>query len=188
MVNPTAIIQGVETAGAIAEAISKMTGLIPDTPTDLKQKARWLTMTVFNRTQYQVVYDGGSYFNSGRMWKAPTSVPPYGEMTFSVSNADNSFFTGVSGGVLFTLDIPGAPQGFAVGFSSPYAGAYKASVLVGATAEQAYEAIQSGSTTATISGLKGTDKEGNPVALLFQLVSESGAEASVTVTQRVTGD
>jgi hypothetical protein len=188
MVDPVTIVTGIETAGKIAEAVGSMSALIPDTPKELTEKARWMTLTVFNQSQYQLVYDGGSYFNSGRMWKAPTTVPPFSQMTCSMSNADNSFFTGVSGGLLFTIDIPGAPQRFAVGFSSPYAGAYKASVVPGGTAEAAYEAIHSGSTTASISGIKGTDKEGNPVTLSFQLVSESGAEASVTVTQRVAGN
>jgi hypothetical protein len=187
-INPATIIAGIKTVGELAKAIGAMSTALPKPPSDLTGKARWVTVTVFNQTQYDLVYQD-SYFDSGRFWTAPTNVPPFKQMTFSACDKDNSLMTGVSGGVQFSIAIPGNPQQFAAGFSNPYAGANKASVLAGASAtpQAAYDAITDVTARASIPALAGKDINGKDVTLSFSLASAPGAEASVTVTQQVSG-
>jgi hypothetical protein len=185
---PTAVIvAGIETAGAIAEALSKMSSSEPAPPAGLTGKSHWVTMTVFNQTQYEIVFQS-SYFDSGRFWTAPTNVPPFESMTFSGCESDGSIMTGVSGGVQFSIAIPGNAQPFSAGFSNPEIGAYKASVVAGGTAQSAYNAIDNSTISDSIGPIAGTDTNGKAVTLNFGLVSSPGPEASVTVTQQVAGD
>jgi hypothetical protein len=186
--NPAVIVAGIETAGKLVEAISKMAPGAPELPSGLQGKDHWLMMTVYNQTQYPLVFLA-SYFNSGRFYTAPTNVPPFKDMTFSGCASDGSLLTGVSGGVQFQIGVPGNPLTFGIGFSNPQIGAYKASVVAGdgATAEQAYDKIDNTTITATFPAFSGTDVNGNPVKVSFQLVSSPGQEASVTVTEQVLG-
>ena len=182
-----AIVAGIETAGAIAEALSKMTPSVPAPPAGLTGKSHWVTMTVFNQTQYELVFQS-AYFDSGRFWTAPTNVSPFEEMTFSGCESDGSIMTGVSGGVQFSIAIPGNAQPFSAGFSNPEIGAFKASVVAGGSPQSAYQAIDNSTINTSLGPISGTDTNGKPVTLTFSLVSSPGPEASVTVTQQVAGD
>lgn len=182
-----AVVTAIETAGAIAEALSKMSSSEPSPPAGLTGKSHWLTMTVFNQTQYELVFQS-AYFDSGRFWTAPTNVPPFESMTFSGCESDGSIMTGVSGGVQFSIAIPNNAQQFSAGFSNPEIGAYKASVAAGGTPQSAYNAIDNSTISDSIGPIQGTDTNNKPVTMNFGLVSSPGPEASVTVTQQVIGD
>ena len=54
-------------AGEIADAIKKMTDLIPRAADDLTEKFRWMTVVVRNETQFKLTHTS-SYFDSGRFW------------------------------------------------------------------------------------------------------------------------
>lgn len=180
---PAIVIEGIETAAEIAEAVGGMSAAAQPVPQP--GKSHPLAVTVFNQTQFPLVFHD-LYFDSGRCGTpGPTNVAPFRSMTFSVCEADTSFMTGVSGGVEFTIAVPNAAQKFSAGFSNPYIGSYKASVLPNADAEAAYEAIVETTTSAHLGPLNGRDRHGKPVRFGFLLVAQPGPQVNVTVTQQV---
>lgn len=178
----------IELGPPLAEAIAGMSGDVPAPPTGLAAKGHALTIRVFNQTQFELVFQD-LYFDTGRTYTAPTNVPSFGAMSFSVCETDGPFSAGVSGGVQFAIAIPGVPvqPTFSAGFTNPVLGSYKASVVADGSAEEAYEAAVDTTLTARLGPLQGKDKDGQPVALRFRLVSQPGAEPSITVTQEVSG-
>lgn len=179
-----ALIPRILPAFDLAEKIKSMKGPLPIPP--LVNAVRAVSVTVFNRTQYELVYQRG-YLYSGRFATAPTNVPAFGQMTFTGAAKEPSVMTGVSGGAEFSIAIPDHAQEIAVGFSNPFIGSFGASVVAGsdATAEAAYDKIDSSTVTAAIRPLLGTDTKGQPVTVSFSLVAEPGERISVTVTQNV---
>ncbi|WP_437818489.1 hypothetical protein [Sorangium sp. So ce1078] len=163
----------------------------PDTstPEKLSDKPRKFTMTLVNETQWTIQFQS-SYFNSGRFEDAPTNVKPFNSMQFSGCDKDNSIMTGVSGGTAFRILIPTANNDYAhhdfsVGFSAPYGGAYKTSVVREANAERAYDAIKEGTTSLSSGVLNGLDEDGKEVGVKFELVAESGEHTTCTITQQL---
>jgi hypothetical protein len=78
--------------------------LIPSPPTELKDKHRWAQLTIKNETQFDILLQG-TYFDSGRYWTAPGSIPDFQQSVFSICNGDNTILTGVSGGTAYRLSL-----------------------------------------------------------------------------------
>jgi len=189
MPTPASVISGIITAGKLAESIGKMSSLIPDVPQDLKDKHRWVTVTVFNQSQYALVYKS-SYFDSGRFWTAPTNVEPFQEMTFSGCDKDGWFLTGVSGGTTFTLQMPKEGGGYqeldiGIGFTNPQSGSLKSSGVFTSSAETAYDDATDSTTNNTSSNYSGNDTNGESTTINFLLVSAPGQEARITITEQI---
>ncbi len=187
--SPSAVISGITTAVSLAESISKMTTLIPSAPKDLKDKHRWVTVTVFNQTQYSLVYQA-SYFDSGRFWTAPTNVEPFKEMTFSGCNKNDSILTGVSGAAIFQLQMPKKGGGYetldiGAGFTNPQSGAFKSSGIFTSSGKAAYEATTDNTSNNTSSNYSGKDTDDKETTINFLVVSSPGQEASLTVTEQI---
>lgn len=184
------VIGGILAAAELASAIAKMGEAFPGPPAGITDKYRWLTVTVFNQTQYEIVYLGNAYFDSGRFWAAPTNIEPFSSMTLSGCNTDGSFFTGVSGGAAFQLQMPQQGGGsqtleIDIGFTNPDMGAIKTSVLLNAGPEAAYDAATSSSSNVTSSTFSGVDDKGNPTTIQFFITASPGQEASVTITEEI---
>jgi hypothetical protein len=177
----------IETLLAVAElavAIKDMSEVIPTPPSDLTDKHRWMTVTLFNQTQFNIFWTGNDYFSSGRFWTAPTNVNPFNSMTFSVCDSDGSFLTGCSGGGAFNIQLPdGSAIPLAVGFTNPQTGAIKAAVVQSSNAEDGYSAASSDSMSTSTQSVQGQDDKGNTVSLFFTMASSPGQEATITITQ-----
>ncbi|MGF1698734.1 hypothetical protein L4D09_00140 [Photobacterium makurazakiensis] len=189
MPSPAAVLTGINTAVKLASSIGKMSNLIPDTPKDLEDKHRWVTVTVFNQTQYALVYKN-SYFDSGKFWTAPTNVEPFEEMSFSGCDKDGSFLTGVSGGTTFTLQMPIEGGGYkeqdiGIGFTNPELGSTKASGIFSSSAEDAYDNTTDDTTEKTSSKFSGKDTNDKDTAINFLVVSGPGQEGRITITQQI---
>jgi hypothetical protein len=184
-----AVIAGIKTAGELASAIKDVTGIIPNAPSELTQKHRWMTVTIFNQTQFRLVFKK-SWYDTGGPWQAPTDVPKFSSVTFSVCNKDNSILTGVTGGVTFTLQMPLEGGGYqdldiGVGFARPEVGTVKCSAIYTDDPEKAYNAVNSGTTSHTSNKFSGDDVHGKEVTINFLTVASPGREASVTITQQI---
>lgn len=197
-------LEGVLSIGDLAKEIG---GLIPSilaTPADITQKARWQTVTVVNQTQYMLV-PGATYFESGRFWTAPTLVAPFNKMVFSICNADFSFFTGATGGMVLQLVAGQANKvvcNVGVGFGAPWAGAFDINVAFDPSASDAgaspspglsqADLAQSAFTNSSIANVtarsatfSGTDTKGSPTTVVFNAVAVPGQEAMITITQQL---
>ncbi len=182
-------ITGIITLGTLADSIGKMKNLIPTPAKTLQDKHRWLTITVFNQTQY-VLQFGDSYFDSGKFWAAPTNVEPFGEMTFSGCDKDMSYETGVSGGASFTLQISetegeNVDLNMAFGFTNPQAGSTKISGLFNVNAVSAYKAVGDSTTSFTSDDYTGQDTNLEETVINFKLVASPGQEATITLTEQI---
>ncbi|OJJ22334.1 hypothetical protein BKI52_06525 [marine bacterium AO1-C] len=189
-----AVLEGVMAAAELATEVGGMVkSFIPDSPKDLKDKHRWMTVTIINETQYNIVFEE-SYFDSGRFWTPPTNTPAFKSMTFSGCNKDGSILTGVSGGALFQLQMPKEGGGyeklnFGVGFSNPEAGSIKISGIYPTKsgeegAKQAYDKVDDGTTNKKSEVFPGKDKDGHDIKVQFILVASAGQEARVTITEQ----
>jgi hypothetical protein len=168
----------------LALAIKDMSNEIPAPSADLKDKDRWMTVTIFNQTQFNIIWTGGDYFSSGRFWKAPTNVGPFDSMTFSVCDKNASLLTGCSGGAAFSIQLSnGSTVPFAVGFTNPQIGAIKASVVQPGSAEAGYDEASSSSMSTSTALLQGMDDKGNTINMFFKMASSPGQEAAITITQ-----
>lgn len=155
-------------------------------PGELKEKTRWLQFTINNKTQFPITWAGQEYFDSGRFWKAPSGIDSVAQGMFSVCNKDNSVATGVSGGVVYKLEVPdGHSFEFALGFSNPFAGSQKASILLGSSAEGAYKEIVDHSTSRTHS-FSAVTESGEKVTVALTFTVTPAQEAMLTITQSVT--
>lgn len=190
-----AIIEGIITAANLATAIMGMgaaasSGSTAPPTGAITDSNRWLTVTVFNQTQFDLVYLAGStYFDSGRFYTAPTNVSPFESMTFSASSSDGSYKTGVSGGVVFQLQMPSSgtsdqTQDVAIGFTNPEWGSYKTYVMFGNNADTAETNATNKSVSATSQNFSGVDTNEQPVQINFLAASSPGPEASITITQQ----
>lgn len=67
---------------------------------DVKDKVRWLQISLVNLSTEHTLQVEDNWFDSGRFWSQPfEGVAPGSAITFFVCDKDGSIFTGVSGGV-----------------------------------------------------------------------------------------
>ncbi len=199
-------LSAILTAAKLATDIAGLVASIPAPPSDLTQKARWQTITVVNQTQYAMI-PTSTYFDSGRFWTAPTLVGPFQEMTFSVCNLDNSFFTGATGAVVMQVMLDQADNivcNLGVGFGAPFSGSFDINAVFDANAsstgvnpsptqsfadlaQATYNSNSTSSVTAQSATFSGTDTNGQPTSILFNVIAIPAQEAMVTVTQQIVG-
>jgi len=100
---------------------------------DVVDATRWLKITIFNKTDYDMS-QVGDYFDSGKFSSAATPIVKKGEKsTFTAQNRSGSFMCGVSGGVTYDInfiDMDGMHHilRIGIGLSHPYLGGVKTSV------------------------------------------------------------
>lgn len=175
---------------------------IPDPSSKLKNKHRWVSVTIFNQTQFELTYKD-SYFSSGRYEDKPKShIKPFSSETFTGCDRDGSILTGVSGGTLYLMRMPNAGNTYneidlGIGFSNPQTGSNKIAVLIGksTSAKKAYEAIEENDTSKTYptqanAALGAINTNNEETAIQFQLFASTGKgnKATITITQSVVGD
>ena len=180
-----AILEGILTEKGLAEAIAQMRTAIPEPSRGLESRARWLTLTILNRTQFDLVFQG-VYFDAGRFHTTPSNVGAFGEMTFSACEKDGRFMSGVSGGTLFSLQytaLEGAPIG--IGFSNPWHGPLRAWAGETRSAERAYEANVPAAATSYAPTVKGDDVDGNATEFRIAIAYTAAQQALVTLTQQI---
>lgn len=188
------IIKGILTIASLASSISKMGKNTKQPPSQTEGKKAWTAITIINQTQFPLVYVG-SYFSSGRFETSPTNALPFSEMTFTGVERDGSVGTGVTGGVAFYLNLQNngekvAKYGIGIGFTSPWIGSYKASILNIETlgnpgAEAAYDIADENSMTFESETIKGIDKDGKETNLNFRCTSAPGKYAKITITEQI---
>ncbi|KAF8544609.1 hypothetical protein BDD12DRAFT_814930 [Trichophaea hybrida] len=174
------IISVAEFALHAGEVASKET---PDVGSELKEKTRWLQCTTKNQTQFNILLEN-TYFDSGRYWDTPGSIDPFTQDVFSLCNGDNSAFTGVSGGTSYKIVIDSQHTfHFAIGWTNPYAGAFKAGVVESNKAEDGYN-------NATVTGnsiqspqYQGKDKDGNASIFYFHISASPSQNARFCINQ-----
>jgi hypothetical protein len=66
-------VAGISTAADLVKNIKEMTSIIPKAAKDLTEKHRWMTVTVFNETQFLLLYKGNQ-LDHGRFWTPPSNV------------------------------------------------------------------------------------------------------------------
>lgn len=95
-------------------------------PTHIRDKHRWIQVTVENNTQFDVIWtrmmsgDG----SSGRFWhgQEPQSIPALNKMTFLACNSDDSVGTGISLAGVFKIYLgQGVAVPFTLAFTHPQA-------------------------------------------------------------------
>ncbi|KAI0373243.1 hypothetical protein BV20DRAFT_1050153 [Pilatotrama ljubarskyi] len=174
--------QGADLANNIAQVASKP---IPKPASDLQEKYRWLQCTLKNETQFDIVLLD-TYFDSGRYWTAPGNVNAFDQMVWSACNRDDSVFTGVAGGTGFRIMMDANNyHDFAVGYTNPTIGAYKAGVAVASgKGVDGYELADSAGRSGTTKAVyEGKDKDGNPVKFRFLMSGSPGQEPLFIVKQ-----
>lgn len=177
----TTILSGVELAAKIGEVAQK---IIPDAPKDLKDKYRWIQCTVKNETQFDLLLEG-TYFDSGRYWTAPGSIGNFDQLVFSCCNGDNSILTGVSGGNALRLSLDSEHYyDFALGWTNPTAGAFKAGVVESNSAKEGYEkASETGGSIMSSSVFVGKDKDGKEAKFKIHISAAPGPATLYVVKQ-----
>ncbi len=178
-------------AGEIADAIKKMTDLIPRAADDLTEKFRWMTVVVRNETQFKLTHTS-SYFDSGRFWASPAGVmQPFESEEFSVCSKDGSIDTGVAGGIRLKVELKEMDESLfvGVGFARPAIGRRKASVIFhaksGRVARDAHGAITTHTMQRNSRDLTGINRHGDSVDFDLLGVSSPGQGTTVTLTQRI---
>jgi hypothetical protein len=185
----TAVIAGIATGAELVKNIKEMTSIIPKAAQDLSEKHRWMTITVFNQTQFLLLYKGNQ-LDHGRFWTPPGNVKRFDSGTFSVCNKDGSIGTGASGGVKFQLQMPMDDGGYqeldiAVGFARPEIGSRKCAAIYSSNPEQAYNAATSEGTIHTSRQFTGTNMRGEEVTIEFGTAATPGEGSTVTITERI---
>ena len=181
------LITGILTKTALGRAIDDMGKIVSSV---LSSGEREVSVTFYNQTQFEVIYSGSSYFDSGRFDTPPTNVQPFSTMTFSGCSKDDSILTGVSGGACFQLQLMGTDNStqeldVAIGFTNPEIGSNKASASFGSDPRAAYNGVTDSSTQAKSGLFLGTDTNGNATTIQFMLASAPGTTVSITLTQMI---
>jgi hypothetical protein len=182
-------VAGISTAADLVKNIKEMTSIIPKAAKDLTEKHRWMTVTVFNETQFLLLYKGYQ-LDHGRFWTTPGNVKRFDSGTFSVCNKDGSIATGASGGVKFQLQMPMVDGGYqeldiAVGFARPELGSRKCAAIYSSNPEQAYNAATSEGSMHTSRQFIGTNTRDEEVTIEFVTVATPGEGSTVTITERI---
>ncbi|KAF8803230.1 hypothetical protein BYT27DRAFT_7340934 [Phlegmacium glaucopus] len=128
---------------------------------ELAKKIKELQCTLKNETQFQVLLQE-TYFNSGRYWDAPGTFRPFDQLVYSCCNDDNAP-TGVAGGTAFRLSLDDRTYfDFALGWTNPLFGSYKAGVVASGSAKDAYDqSDDDGGSLISKDIFEGKDKDGN---------------------------
>ncbi|PQE29507.1 hypothetical protein CJF32_00003258 [Rutstroemia sp. NJR-2017a WRK4] len=156
----------------------------PAIPTGLQEKKRWLQCTLKNQTQFSLLLQQ-TYHDSGRFYSAPGSVASFHQMTFSVCSRDNSVGTGVSGGASFRADLDHHHSfHFAIGWTNPYLGSFKAGVIEAKAAKDGYNAASGdGSFVQSEHGYKGKDEKGENAHIIFHISATPGQKPMFVITE-----
>ena len=79
---------------------------IPEPPTELTAKYRWVQCTIKNETQFPITLLSGAYLPSDTFWPAqPGDCAPFDQLVFSTYNDDRTNPAQANGAVfLLTLD------------------------------------------------------------------------------------
>ncbi|KAK7458740.1 hypothetical protein VKT23_009740 [Stygiomarasmius scandens] len=140
---PAAAAIGVKEIVTIASTIVSAAGLVlkgkqasekVTTPKTADGKKYQMEITVVNKTQFPInLGDDLTYFWTGRYadGKGPTTIDPFSKMTYCVCNTDAVLIdSGVTGGNAFRIYLDGKTYyDFAIGWTCPVVGRYKAGIL-----------------------------------------------------------
>lgn len=157
---------------------------VPDVPNSLKDKTRWLQGIIRNSTDFQVRY-GTSYLDSGRYDQFPSdTVDAFSLSTFTGCNGDGTVFTGFSGGASYRIDIDQKHSfSFCLGFTSPYAGAYKAAAIAGDIPEAGYEAASKEGGEVRSGMYHAVDKDGVQLVFQLRIAAAAGQRANFNIEE-----
>ncbi|KAF8598927.1 hypothetical protein BDV93DRAFT_560828 [Ceratobasidium sp. AG-I] len=149
----------------------------PSVPGSLKKKYRWLQGIVRNPTEFEVIV-GESYFNSGRFDKAlPSSLGSFKLGTFTACNGDNTFFTGVSGGLTYKINLDENNSfDFSIGFTNPSAGSCKAGLVASDDPEDGYNDADKTAKAIETDIYEAKDVDGNTVKFKFSITAAAGGD------------
>ncbi|KAJ7588814.1 hypothetical protein C8J56DRAFT_50527 [Mycena floridula] len=157
---------------------------IPDPDPLLTEKFRWIQCVVKNQTQFPIQVQGPPYFDSGRYWTPPTDIEPFDQMVFSCSNGDESL-AGVTGGTAFRIALDLVTfYDFAVGWTSPTVGGFKASIVKSDNPRIAYEqATLEGNALKSKEVFRGFQKNGHPVERQIYMSAAAGQYMIYVITE-----
>ncbi|RYP08479.1 hypothetical protein DL765_008773 [Monosporascus sp. GIB2] len=177
-----ALIVGALQLGVAVKQTADASAAAP--PSGLQEKKRWLQCIVQNQTQFALLLQE-TYHDSGRFYRAPGSVASFHQMSFSVCSRDNSVGTGVSGGASFRMDLDNSHSfHFAIGWTNPFMGSFKAGAIEANAAKDGYEVASSdGSSIRSRHTYKGKDDKGKDAYISFHISASPGQEPSFVITE-----
>lgn len=157
---------------------------IPDPDPLLTKKFRWIQCVVKNQTQFPIQVQGPPYLDSGRYWTPPTDVGSFDQMIFSCCNGDDSI-AGATGGTAFRIALdPVTFYDFAVGWTNPSVGGFKASIVQSDNPKDAYEQATLEGNALTSQGVfRGFQKSGNPVERHIYMSAAAGQYMIYVITE-----
>jgi len=157
---------------------------IPDPDPLLTEKFRWIQCVVKNQTQFPIQVQGPPYLDSGRYWTPPTDVERFDQMVFSCCNGDYSM-AGATGGTAFRITLdPVTFYDFAVGWTTPAVGGFKASIVKSDNPKDAYEqATLEGNALTSKEVFRGFQKSGNPVERHIYMSAAAGQYMIYVITE-----
>ncbi|KAG2132144.1 uncharacterized protein EDB93DRAFT_1094042, partial [Suillus bovinus] len=153
--------------------------IIPCADDDLKEKFHWINCSLKNATQFNYTIVG-SYFSSGRYWKAPEGGTP-----FSCCNGDGAI-TGTTGGTVFNLWLDSEQSFNFAGWTDPLIGSMKAGVVESADAEASYNAAsREGGHIWSKNLYMEKDEKGNTSKFYIEVSALPGKDPMLFVVQQV---
>ena len=138
-----------------------------------------MIVNIINETQFSLKYEK-EWFDVGRFWDAPSNTVAFGHSFFSGCSTfwGAAGYHGVSGAVLFYIQIPGQLKAYpiTIAFSNPGTGSIKTRAEFSQDMKEVWKSMDEQHTyNAELDiGIQGTK---------FMLVSTPGNQAMVTLTQ-----
>ncbi|KAJ7585909.1 hypothetical protein C8J56DRAFT_787977, partial [Mycena floridula] len=156
----------------------------PDPDPLLTERPSWIHCVVKNQTQFPIQVQGPPYLHSGRYWTPPTDIKPFDQMVFSCCNKDE-VAEGATGGTAFRITLDAITfYDFAVGWTNPFAGGFKASIVKSDNPRTAYEkATLEGNALRSEEVFRGFQKNGNPVERRIYMSAAAGQYMIYVITE-----
>ena len=136
-------------------------------------------INVANETQFSLKYEK-EWFDVGRFWDAPRNIAPFNHVSFSGCSTywGAAGYHGVSGTVLFYLQIPGQLKEYpiTIAFSNPGTGSIKTRADFSLDMKEVWKSMDKQCTY-------NSEKDMSIQHTRFQLTSTPGNQAKVTLTQ-----
>ena len=143
----------------------------------MKLSCRWIVVNIANETQFSLKFEK-EWFNVGHFWDAPSNIAAFSH-SFSGCNTfwGTAGYHGVSGAVLFFIQIPGQPNIYpiTIAFSNPGVTGFKTRAEFSQHMKEVWQRMDEQCTYNT-----GLDIH---VGTKLELVSTPGNQAMVTLTQ-----
>ncbi|KAL3422071.1 hypothetical protein PVAG01_06227 [Phlyctema vagabunda] len=157
----------------------------PSAPSALREKHANIWIIIKNKTQFDISYlPQETWFDYGRFYEGTPAIGAFDITGFGVCNK-NLTLTGVGGGIPYGLALDQSNKfNFAIGFTDPNAGTYKASVVESTKGKDAWEkANENGSLLQSNSIYSGVNEDGEKVLFRFELNATPGNTMTVNISQ-----